>query len=410
MKYRFILLVVSIMLIVQGTTLAQEATDEVPPFASVESGRLMITENSAEPEEVYSTAGIQYLAWNPNGTILAFIQRDEAFETAIGIYDAANGEVSLLQTPPLNAGFNLSWMSDGRILFSSESSENDPANNPVFIADILAIEPMADAEPELLGSFEYGVGCGGGSNIPADWVYGEETSGFQGNFLTLTETASGILTSLNCGGTGVGLLNVETDELTIISESLSRVVVSPDGTQVAGIELNYEDPTQTRLLTYNLETLEGSVIETPAAPDLVTWSVDGSSLYYSARIRTGNLIDDLTADEQAALNTALGYEVNQMPAYQSEIYRVSAESSESISLISVDAYAIGRLIPTSSALYYTTISNVGEWLQGVISGEVDPMDFETPPPYIHAEVFRLVEDSEPIPLGEYHQFTPVVTE
>lgn len=324
MKTRFILIVVSMLLALQRLTYAQETSTNIPPFAATEDGALVVADANGEPQEVYRAESFQDLDWNADGTILAFLQLDEEFTTSLGIYDTATGEVTLFDTPTLDTGFNLSWLSDGRILFAAESAENDPANNPDFYTDILAIEPAADAQPDLLGTFTFSVGCGGGSNIPADWLYGEETSSFMANHLTLAETPYGILASLNCGGTGVGLLDSTTGEFTIVSETLSRVVVSPDGTQAAGVELNYDDPTSSTLLVYQLDTLAVNQIDPAAAPDQIIWSADGSNLYYSTRTLTGNLIDDLSADEQAALNSAVGYELTEMPAYQSDLYVVPA--------------------------------------------------------------------------------------
>ena len=73
--------------------------------------------------------------------------------------------------------FPLSFAADGSIIYAADSGEmfTDPNGMGGQIVNINTIFPAAGAAPITVGRFNWGVGCGGGSSIPAHWRYWSET-------------------------------------------------------------------------------------------------------------------------------------------------------------------------------------------------------------------------------------------
>jgi dipeptidyl aminopeptidase/acylaminoacyl peptidase len=404
-------LVVLILLALFGSIArAQEDTVTVPRFAAVRNGTLVLNDTLGEARDVLTAHSYQYLAWNTDGSKLAFLMRDEEYTPHLGVVEADSGEVTLLETPRLADGFNINWTRDGRILFAAALTDPATPLDEGIRMGVFAIAPEADAQPEQLGTFAFGVGCGGGSPFPSDWVYWAETAGFRGFFLTLADTPYGIIHSLNCGGSGLGLLDPATGTSVEIASNLARIVVAPDGSRIAGVELNHDpDRSAARLLVYDLDTLEAVEVATVGEPDLVAWSFDGQQLYYSVRTPDENLAAGLTAEQKARLNEILGYEVDDVPSYMSGIRRVNLETGDDTHLLQHNSYAIGSMFELPDALYFNQVPNLNVWLQMVADGTLNPYE-DAGAEYVLAQTLRFAPEESPEAafLGWFGQFTPVI--
>ncbi len=389
---------------------AQDNGGDVPPFASVEQGVLILNDSLGEARDVFSAHNFQHLAWNAEGTKLAFILRDRDYVASLGVVDAASSEVILFQTERLEYGFNLNWTLDGRILFATYSPANEPVAGGAYLVDIQAVMPETGAIPEVLGSFEFGTGCGGGSPLPADRVYWSETSGFRGFFLTLTDTPYGILHSLNCGGVGVGLLDPATGETITIAPNFAKVVASPDRSHAVGVELDFEDHSVSRTLVYDLHTLEAVEVSLAGEPDQIMWSSDGENLYYSTRTPGDNLIAGLTDDQRLFLNELFGSTMEEVPSYVAAIRRVHLTANTDEILYQGNAYAIGRIVETGGTLYFSQIPNLDVWLEKLLNGDVPYDDFESGARFVEPALLSLTPQVSPeaLFLGWFDQFTPVI--
>ncbi len=405
MKIRLIIIGLALLALV--STVGAQAT--VPPFAAVEGDTLTLVDaDGASRPLLTNDNGFTYLAWNAAGTQLAYLQRGPQWENTLGVVEAATGQVTQLETASITPGFNLSWMADGRILFAANNFEMPVPEGQGVNIDLFAIEPQAGAEAQRLGTVVFGTGCGGGSPLPADWIYWRETGGFGGYFLTLAETPYGIVYSLNCMGTSLGLLDPATGESVELSTNFAKAVVSPDGEQVAGIEASMTDRSVQRVLLLTLATREITELAFSASPDLLTWSADGSRLYYSVRELSANLVSDLSRNDQIALNEKLGYEVTDLPAYTSALRQFDLSSGADAELFSGSSYAIGRIAEGAGAVYFSLIPNLNAWLDAVLRGESvydDPAGMR----YVLPEVMRLATAESPDAsyLGQFEQFTPV---
>jgi hypothetical protein len=394
---------------IAGFSSAQD-TNTIPAFVTTDQGELWYYDQTGDAQEITGAFSFRHMAWNGEGSKLAMLLLDPEFSVSLAVADAVTGEVTFLQTPKLESGFNLSWTRDGRILFAAYNPQTDPEGTGYFV-DIHAIAAEANATSEVLGTFAYGVGCGGGSNIPADWVYWDETAGFGGFFLLLADTPYGIVHSLTCGGSGVGIIVPTSSESTNIVENFSKVVVSPDGSRLAGLELNYQDRSASRVMVYDLATEQWQEVETNGEPDLLAWNYDGSAIYYSMRTVNANLIDNLTQGERVRLNSTFGYEVLIMDSYRVNIHQIDLATGTQSIIYEADAYAIGRMIETADALYFSQIPNINEWLRVILNDETNYQDTRAGMQFVEPAVLRLApaESAEASFLGFYNQFTPVVS-
>lgn len=410
MNYRPLLLLVFGMLLMLVGAAVQAQDSNVPAFASVEEGTLILSDALGATREVFSAYNFQYLSWNADGTKLAFILRDSDYIASLGVVDATSGEVTVFSTERLEYGFNLNWTLDGRILFATYSRANDQGAGSDYLVDIQAVAPETGSAPDVLGTFAFGTGCGGGSPIPADHVYSAETSGFRGFFLTLADTPYGIVHSVNCGGVGIGLLNPVTGESTPIVENFAKVIVSPDGNHAAGLELNFENHSVARILIYDLNTQEAVEVAAGEEPDQLAWSQDGESIYYSIRMPDTNLLDGLTDQQRQSINEMFGTTMEALHGYTSSIHRADLVDQTHKMLYEGYAYAIGRIAETDDALYFSQVPNLDIWLDKLLNGEVQYDDAASAAPFVEPAVLRLApqESTEAVFLGWFDQFTPVV--
>ncbi len=366
-------------------SLSVQAQDNVPALAAVQNGNLVITGGGA-PITVSNAPnkGILSLAWNPGGTKLAYIINDEQFQAHIAVTDANGSAPVVLDTGGLESGFPVSWTPDGQVLFVGVGNFSDTSKP--YTSELKRIAPEAGATAEVIGSFEMGVGCGGGSPLPADWEYWAE-AGFGGTALILQWTDYGILHSSNCGGGGLALFAPQGGENTPLAsdnflqptpdqpqQQVARAVLAADGKTLAAVRSTYNDAGPINsLVLIDLLARTLTEVKTSAAPDQLAWLADGS-LFYSARTKTSDLMAAITDGTQKQnITTALGSADFEMPAYEVSIHHLNVSTGEDTVIHSADAYVIGRMAVTrdGQSLVFSQIANLGPWLTAIANGTVN---------------------------------------
>ena len=190
-RFKFVVLLVLMSLF--SLSMSVQAQGNIPALAAVQNGNLVIVNGgSAVTVPNAANRGILSLTWNPGATKLAYIIKDEQFQAHIAVTDASGSAPIMLDTGRLESGFSVNWTPDGQVLYIGAGDPSD-ASKP-YRVDIKRIAPEAGATAEIIGSFDMGVGCGGGSVFPADWAYWAEAS-FGGSALILQYTDYGILHS-----------------------------------------------------------------------------------------------------------------------------------------------------------------------------------------------------------------------
>ena len=346
---------------------------------------LVTADGSLQPVPAPTSRDLFSLAWSPDGQLLAVVAYDDNYKPSLFLTGPGASEAVALDSGYLEAGFGATFAPDGQILYAAEGQwPTDATSMPTV--ELRQIAAEAGAPPATLGQFTHVVGCGGGSPIPADWQLWRE-SGFGGSYLSLQWTPLGILHSTACSGGSASLFDPATDTDRPLGPTfdqndmtsagpITRLVVSPDGTEAAGIRATYTDnQALTSLVRIDLAT--GTVTDVPTLqqPDQLAWGLDGS-IYYSTRTPSRMVDAGMSDAERSTLATALGYSsATEMPglsAYTVTIEKLDPATGTETTVLSEDAYAIGRMrVAADGTLVYSTIANLDAWAQAIISGTLD---------------------------------------
>jgi hypothetical protein len=428
-KHRWILVVFLLLTLVGGSVAAQTPGTA---FAVVRDNELFITNLLDVYNKVNNPPhqGFNSLAWSPDGQTLAYILQDDNFEPRLMIAPAGGGDGVLLSgAGRIETGFPVSWTPDGQILYAESTFDPDnPPTSPEYFVKINTISPtVAGAAPTTLGTIPFGVGCGGGSPLPADWQYWNEVGGFGGGYLTLQYTDYGILHSINCGGAGVALLiNGQSRYLTnVLAENgivqpepyVGRLALSPDGRYVAAVQTNYtESNAVEQLVIIDLELATVTPQTTAAPPEQLAWGLD-TALYYSTRTPNEgvDLIAALSPEARAQVEQVTGGGTGfTVGTWTVAIHRYDPATGADEQIYSADAYQIGRIRTTNTdpgALYFSEIPNLNAWVDALASGTFDPASDPTGElqrAFVPVMLFRLdLATGETDLKGEdLRQFTP----
>lgn len=419
MKHNIKFIVINVILWLLWVVSPTFAQSFDPPFVSDNNGTLYYEGGNGIYTNLLTADNISYAIWNADGTKLAFIKDTHVSQSndvrEIGYIefntDGTPTSPIVLQSHRPSLGYHISWMRDGRLMFVADHPESNPQTGLFDKRDLWAVT-IGDT-PELIGTFTPVGECGGGSDLPVDWVYWQEIGGF-GVTLLLADTPYGILYSYSCSGAELALMDIESGESTPVASNLSKAVVSPNGEFVAGIELVYStQPVTSQLTVYNIGANESEVIVSSVEPDLVAWNTDGAALYYSTRIFSRNAVDALTDDQRTLFYRLMGYEMSNAPEYKVKVVRVSLTDATSALVYRGDAYAIGRIFETPTALYISLVPNPMLWIDQILMRNIAVGDVDASLDAVQVGLMRLDRQgdgfSEEIFLGFYEKFTPYIT-
>lgn len=303
--------------------------------------------------------------------ILAYIQNDENYIPNLWV--SLDYQEPFLLVNGLDSMYPISFTPDGQLLYA-KTNPNNTQPNANYVIDLYTVEPEIGAVPTFIGSFgndvRVGVGCGGGSPFPTDWQRYTEV-GFGGQPLVLQMTDYGIVHSLDCAGVRTGVFNVETGKDVELGQSFAIAALSPDGTQLAGKEWNYEAP---QLAIADLETLTVQSFATPGIPDQVTWSKDGDSLFYSVFQMTQQDLP-MTEAEQRLIYDVIGFENVAFRLYDASVHQYDPATGEDTLIYDApnDVLSIGRMfaLPDKHVLVFGQIPNLQGWIDAVLSDEIN---------------------------------------
>ena len=382
-----VILVLAALMSVFSLSLSVQAQDTTPALAAIQNGNVVIMgAGTSVTVKNPPNKGFLNLAWNPGATKLAYISYDEQFETHISVTDATGSDPIVLNTGKLEAGFPVSWTPDGQVLFVASGDPSDMSKP--YQVNLERIAAEAGAAPEMIGTFVMGVGCGGGSIFPGDWLYSEE-AGFGGDSLILQYTDYGVLHSTVCSGGGMALFAPQGGQDTPLAgdnvlqttpnqpqQQVGRATLSSDGKTLAAIRTTYAEPTLKReLVLIDLSTRIITEVKTAAVPEQIAWQADGS-LFYSTQTQKGNLTANLTAEQKANVEKVFGSADMEVPSNEVTIHKLNPTSGDDQVIYTAAAYAIGRMAVTKDgqALVFSQIANMDKWIAGMGDGTLDVLN------------------------------------
>ncbi|MBK8031731.1 MAG: hypothetical protein IPK17_20025 [Chloroflexi bacterium] len=383
MEIIFRLFIILATLVFAGGVAAQD-TGSVG-YAGVKDNTLILYQADGSSIRVDNpeNQGLTHLAWSPDGSKLAYVLIDAEYDWHLMVVnaDGTNPEM-LANTGRVEASYPISWTSNQQILFAQPPQTFDSEQ---YLITLAVIAPEATAPATLLGQVPVGVGCGGGSPLPADWQYWTET-GFGGSPMTLQWTDFGVLYSVTCGGTGYALLDPATGEpryVTPVSfyngipgadDNISRAKLSPDGTTLVAIRTVYAEPDPVESVVL-VDLATGTITDVPTSmqPDQVAWSASGD-VYYAARsVADPDLLDDLTPEQRARLEAlGTGFVIG---SNMVTIAQVNVQTHTETVIHTASAHYVGRLVEApDGSLWFSLIPNMQAWLQGIGDGTIDPLN------------------------------------
>ena len=119
------------------------------------------------------------------------------------------------------------------------------------------------------------------------------------------------------------------------------------------------------------------------------------------------------ADDQRALfYRFIGYEMSNIPEYKVEVIRVNLNDAKSTYVYVSDAYAIGRIFESPTALYISKVPNPMFWVDQILTRTIAAGDVDASMDAIQVGLMRLDRQGEgygeEIFLGFYEKFTPYI--
>ncbi len=365
-------------------TAATPNAGAVPQFATVQQNAIALWELGVDSlipvGEILTPAMtnngyVAQIVFSPDGETLAFRLVDfpgGQMVNSVYVADAAAGAVPQLVAEGLFTEMPVSFTPDGALLYAVEDVErgmvelaNSEAGGSGVIAQVFQQALTDGAAPEQIYEFGFGVGCGGGWSYPAVGAYNAET-GYGGRPLILALTDYGLVYSTNCTGSGVRIYDANSPSEVKNNEvgmRLSRAVVSPDGTQIAGTEDEQAGFGPGTLTIIDLATLEGRTLATAAEPAQIAWTPDGQIIYSSAA-ETGDIVPGSTGEAFVNMGFAAG-----IPARAVTIAQLDPETGAELVLYTGPGYQVGKLLPLPGGdLVFSVIPAGEDWIAAVTDG------------------------------------------
>ncbi|GEM_PF-3346282 len=359
---------------------AAQETAVLPPFAAIFAEQIYWFDGQGTSRQI-SDAGLARFVDNqrqgiidtslvvsPNGARLAYvILANNALN--IVIHDTASGDPLPFSVTLGNMPYpDLAFSPDGGSLYYREGLR-------FFRAD------LDTGESELLFSLHpptSGGGGGGGSSFPSDPLFWRERTGYlSGNTSIFTVTPDGLLYtpplefSMNPEPVGLRFYDFQSGIDSVLSETITNVVLSPEGNAVLGIE--YVGDTAQIVM---LSLVDGARTEIPVqgTPELVAWGDAGSNMiFYTTRARVGDVnLELLPPDMRETLYDQTGRTVDGtpigIPRYDVTLVARFLESAQETILWRSDAWAIGRLAAVGDDVFFSEITGLQQWIADIASG------------------------------------------
>jgi hypothetical protein len=376
-----LLLVLMMVMPLTGTSLAQDA---MPPLAAITDGNLTLYGVQGAPITVDTTIEFySELTWSPDGQVLAYTGFDSNGTALLKITDAS-GSAPRILSENLSISFPPTFTADGqRLIYVIGTNEPVGENTPDVWVQFVVQGLMPGASPEFLARAPYGLGCGGGSSVPADFAYAAEGGGHLGYQHILETVPGGIVYSRDCVPQSTTMVNTTNGDLITLAEPVTQAVISPDHGLIAGIPFDNQRNPVSEVAIVGLGVQYSERMPTAHAVERVFWNASGDALYYTWREESGSV----PATE--AISTAMGMEIDQIALHQSGVSRISLVDGSETDLYSASAYAIGRVIqtPDPNVILFSVVPSLDAWLNAINSGVAAPDD--TLPTYFAVQLYQL---------------------
>jgi hypothetical protein len=325
------------------------------------------------------------LAWSPDGARLAY----RSTEGALSILNIDDDSITRIIEYPLDELPFTFTMDSDRILFGVDGGADGSMGASyldIIAADVETGLPTGDGVCCIARSTGYG------ANFyffpPTARVAGEELGSHISGWRFLEDTPFGILHS-SLEGLQLGGETLLRTSFAALSPDRTRIVagnIEVDGNRISDVG---------GIVIFELASKEYTAFETDSYPSLLGWG-GNDVIFYTSTESIRDLYDDLSDEEKQRFKNQIESDLDtNMPPYlpynQVYIHQLNLSDGSERVIYQADAFTVGRLLPAPDGgeIYFTTIPNMDDWLEDVVSGEVSCNAYECIRPFFPPSLYRL---------------------
>jgi hypothetical protein len=248
---------------------------------------LQLTMDGAKTQFAAGLPAVFYMnpVFSPDGTMVAFVRSVSTDTEVRSLYTARIDDPKSVKQIAADVDWSVdrvTWRPDGKAIYYATAKERFSDTK------VMNVITLGDATKQMLGTFTFGSGCGGGSSDPADHLlWAENINGWPLVF-TVSPDGTYILRSSNCTGRGLSVFDIGKKSDSPLDEKGWQPVYF-----VGGKRLGFISGTAIKLI--DAATLAPISSITPKEqPVSFMMSPDGNTAYaFSAKhIRTLTLSED----------------------------------------------------------------------------------------------------------------------
>ncbi len=298
---------------------------------------------------------------SPDGKHVAFV---DAVRGMLYVASVVKNGVPFSLADKIDSAYPPAWSPDGsQIAYVSAASASSPASIQVIRADNTgrinvgtlppdAGTPSAVSTSPATGTPSASTPCAINSADPAATLFTLET----GSALLEWPSAKTLLISQACG-TSVAQLDTASGQVTPLV-TMNHARLSPSKTMLAGL-------IDGKVALFDLSTRQAQPLN--IAADQVTWSADGSALFYATRtLKTALTLPGTTA----------GYQPFQSADNTLTLHRYTLSGGQDVTLYTGEGFAIGSIAPDAdSGVVFTLIQSDSALIEG-LTNKVSTADLQ----------------------------------
>lgn len=242
----------------------------------------------------------------------------------------------------------MQWSKDNQKIFYASAVKGQIDKEGRQILKVKAVNISGDVLQEY-GQFNVRSGCGGGSSDIADHLaVSENIEGVGSGIMVfaLSPDNKYLVHSTACTGSGLGILNLQSKQDTLLSDKGKNGVISPDGQKVAYIDND-------KIVTSDIAS--GKSLNTytvSEAPVILLWNPDSKTIYYSS----DKVVKELKLDDKVAMSvwgsSPMSYRVR-----TASLWSLSLDTQKDKKLTEQDTHAVKPLYANGNKLLFVSVEN-----------------------------------------------------
>ncbi len=303
------------------------------------SGEPIVIAENVNPTEIYPLYQYNDFVFSPDGSRLVY--HDLATRNLMVLVSGAESSQILVEGN--TSGFPTVFDESGDSIYYI-GYETTPTDSEFYVDYTIYQVGLDGGESTPVATFTYEVGCGGGTNDPADIVYTfANSAGFLGNNQYFARIDGGFLYTIQCGGIGVGIVT-DNGESHILDDQLRRIQLSPDGSKLAGIR---EDS----VVVYDLSD-ESIVIDYEANADQLGWATDDTIVF--SRLDECSTIE-VSAEQAEALGQGSMMFESRFCEISVNTLDISTDEAIEFTKFNGSGYGVGSIQPVGDGGFIFTL-------------------------------------------------------